>query len=452
MSRKMKIGLIILAIILAAGFAVYYGLSLQAQVGGKKLKIIEVPHEEAKKYIKLIYTSKHNETASEALYNIDKLDGKVDEPHIVVRYPKISEDGLVAKELELVFIDRGDKVIKSVMYINTPYLDKMNVWFSRNRKIAIVLRAEGGSGYWYAYDQKGNLLWKQEGTGTEDVIYPGFISPDGMYLVLTSFMPMEYLPGDISKEAGAQVAVFDKHLKTIASHKIDGYQRFSNAVFSSSGNYFAVVGERKLYIKADAFVFDRKGKLVSKFRINPGRIEGLSDDGYVFTQWDEIYPRYERKGEVVFDFKGEKVWSEKRGMGLLTDGKRNYYQYSSSAPQGKRIIDAVTREEILFIDKEPQSFHFADVFSPFVYSIKKPILFKLMDVKKVSQGSQVAFGRAYLLVKDDEGLLIRLEDIFPKGIEGNPLYLFDGKIWGDDCGGEEEIRGRRNCVEIKLNE
>jgi len=458
MLRKITIALVGLVVIIAVGGGVWYLTSRQPQVVSKGIKITEVPPQEARRYIKLIYKSKTPETASEALYNIDKLDGKVDEPHIVVRYPKIKwlnkEAGMgVAEKVELIFIDRGDKVLKRVKYTN-PGLGKMNVWFSKNRKIAIVLLTKEEGFYWYAYDQKGNLLWKHEGTGTLNVIYPQRISPDGEYIVITDNRPIEYpspgeimkfFPGDISKEVGKQVVIVDKRLKLVRSHKIDGYERFGDAIFSPSGNYFAILGFKSNEADNELFLFDRKGKLVSKFKIGKYNIEGISDDSYVFVGY--MAPR-----KFVYSFNGKRIWSENKGMALISDGKKYYYQYS--APDGEKIIDAITRKEILFINRESLGHQFVNIYFPYVYSSEKPILFWLMG-KKVSEN-------AYLLVNNNDGLLIKYKDIYTKGTRVASFYVFNDKFWGNTSLSEdnnllnnpieESELDEYSCIEVNLSE
>ena len=460
MSRRTLIILFVAIIISAVGFGVHF-ISNHLEVASKKIKIIEVPPEEAKKYIRLIYESKGGETGSESLYNIDKLDGKVDEPHIVVRYPKIQEvfhmDSKVeiAKELELIFIGKGDKALKTVKYVNTPYMGKMNVWFSKNRKIAIVLQMRRDGAYWYAYDQEGNLLWEQEGAGMENSLYPYYFSPDGEYIVMTDGYNMASFPDDISKETGNQVVIFDKHLKTKIAHKIEGYKHFGGVTYSPLGNYFVVGGIRKEGNKIDRFIFNRNGNLISKFKIGEGYIKGVSDDGYIFMEW-ETEPK-----TFAYSFNGKKIWHENRGMKLLTDGKRFYYQWSSSSPHGEIIIDAITRKEVLFIDGEESGFRFINLFFPLAYSKGKPVLFQLKAQKLVQNGqAEVDLGEVYLLIKDNTGLLIKFQDIFPEDVRGvyYSFCLVNGKLWGDkdtralSSSPEENPYSGSNCVEVILGE
>jgi len=172
MSKKVIVASIILALILAAGFGIYYLLGYS-----QKTTIQEIEIKESKEPLaKLVYVGT-NETLSEALYHLDLQDGKLDEPHIVHRILEYSPDGMIYKQ-SLLFISLNGKIKREEIFIKN-FQGNTSITLSKNGRYALVhdyiQEEDAGIEKNKYYDIEGKLLWD---AGGGDIM-----SPDGEYLI-----------------------------------------------------------------------------------------------------------------------------------------------------------------------------------------------------------------------------------------------------------------------------
>ncbi|MFA6169140.1 MAG: hypothetical protein WCW67_08260 [Candidatus Margulisiibacteriota bacterium] len=148
------------------------GLSIAA---AKKVEVKTLhldTSEAARKLAPQLIYSGTNETISQALYNVDMLDGKIDEPHIVHKH--IDNNHHI-----LTFIGKNGEV-KRVLTLSDEAC-KIDISIARNQRYAMVVgeyRERDFSQTTRYYDFEGNLLWEKKHAYT---CY--YVSPDGNFII-----------------------------------------------------------------------------------------------------------------------------------------------------------------------------------------------------------------------------------------------------------------------------
>ena len=243
--------------------------------------------------LKWIYTGT-NKTISEALYDIDKLDGKVGAQHITVKYiPSDKPNFEGPRAIEVRFIDKGDNLYKKVTYnANLGYQGYMKVAadLTVNGQYIIIYKETPKGTYEYYYNYKGDLLWK---TDKAFINYTN-ISPDGEYFVIVSKDFTNY-PNELNKTKDNSMLILNKWFKVTAKYDLSKYISDEAelgdwaTVFSPSGNYFSIQMPNKMGDKLISFswlVFNRKGELATIQELPANsRIVGISDGGHLYTQY-----------------------------------------------------------------------------------------------------------------------------------------------------------------------
>jgi len=225
---------------------------------------------------KLIYIGT-NETISEALYHLDLLDEKLDEPHIVLSILEHYQTGEIKKTL-VKFIGKDNKVRKQ-LYLGDEgafstdfnyFLDYH--YFTKNDIQSLVVTH---------YDINGNIIFKDDS-------FEGFdLSPDNTFMV-----------SDDGGHGPAAIGISGK-IRTLKSNgellSTYNYRKELNGdkfvlestKFSNNSKFFLLtfgIGGSDFSIYDHFFIlFNKNGAEISKFRINNFRILpdeiSISNDG-----------------------------------------------------------------------------------------------------------------------------------------------------------------------------
>jgi len=280
MSKKIIIASIVLTLIMFVGSGVWFVISRRPQGTSQRLAALNHEQEAKEPVTKLAYIGT-NETLSEAQYNLDLQDGKLDEPHIVHKILEMDPKSEISdiKRQALLFIGKDGKMKKEEIFESKP--SKVDIYITQNGKYAMVLSNFTSTGITYRYyDIKGDLLWMKENTQNSYKI-----SPDGGTVI-------EKVYDQEKKQYFYNL--LDSKNKLIKERffaiELSGYYPEEEVLFSPNAIYFALrysnVGNKSLFM-----LFDKNGNILYSRRITGFVIENqedkLSDEGnYRYVGYD----------------------------------------------------------------------------------------------------------------------------------------------------------------------
>jgi|GEM_PF-3314584 len=248
MSRKIMVGLVVLALILAAGMGIYYLVNFQFQA----VDANELKEPSSSPFINLVYVGT-NETLSEALYNLDKQDGKLDKSHIVHKF--INDNKHILR-----FIDKGNKLRKELRLEDAN--SKIDVYITQNGRYAMVqsdFNERDFSRTTQYYDINGNLIWEKKNSPT---YY--YVSPNGELILEVPGWDYQVI------HLARQYALLNPKGKVIKEFevKMDGVNFGEPLIEFSNNNKYLLMAFNIDYVgggKNRIILFDEKGdKLLDK--------------------------------------------------------------------------------------------------------------------------------------------------------------------------------------------
>ena len=349
MHRKTIIASIGLALILVACAVVWYLTSRQSPVASPEPSAISRPSAEAlakadepsakeEPRAKLVYVGT-NETLSEALYNLDLQDGKLDHPYVVHRILWKDPESAFSKE-QLTFIGKNGRIIRERIFESRK--SKMDINIDSSGKHATVKYDYGRMGDVWSkdyYDVDGELLFSKKNTD-----YDYFIMKDGKTYERIRFLYMD--------EIAPEIALANQRGEEIGKYQIDkeGNKWLYYGGSDDSGNGEYIVYNLKYGQKINRlYCFNKNLDLIFKKAINgyDVLIIGVTNDGksVVFVSSAErgaetvILDKYAKEMPAIRGYRAEVISSDQKEIILSSiDGAK--IMILNMADFKQTIIDA----------------------------------------------------------------------------------------------------------------
>lgn len=312
MLKKVLIGL---TVVLAAGGGVWYMTSPASQIAGQRLSALSERRERAgsqekEPIAKLVYVGT-NETLSEALYNLDRQDGKLERPYIVHKVLGSTPD-LGDNRHSLTFIGKDGKVKEEEILESNK--SKIDVYITPKGYHALVYRDYDGWALVTAqyYDINGNLLWEKKDSFNSYAFFP-----DGDLLI----EDVSHKDGRDYNLINAKGELVKKDFYSIEYSRIHPDYSGATKMFSPNGQYFSLQYDDGNNKVTNVLVFNRSGKLLyrkDQKEFTPESGAYLSDSGhYYLLGYEPYYSPYKHQIFFVFDGEGREIYkraqeSEKR--------------------------------------------------------------------------------------------------------------------------------------------
>lgn len=337
------VAIAILIIAMVFGFYIIRGNGLSGEKNSSN-------DSEKEPLAKLVYTGT-NETLSEALYNLDLQDGKLERPYIVHKILRRPDPMTAFSKEKLMFIGKDGKVNKERIFESK--ISKMDITLIHDGRYAKVKYDYGGMGDVWSidyYDIDGNLVFRKERTDDDYILLP-----NAKTLIRIKHLYMD--------EIEHKIYFVDRRDKIISEYEINtegnkylylrrislskdrkyflfnlfyhDEKKLKSLSFKKDGSSHLPKGWQSKVVKSRLLLFDEKGNLIYKNQMDGYEIfgEALTNSGkVVFSRRDAdplknyvqtiILDKNANELVVIDGYRGAVLSSEQKIMALKSDDNR----------------------------------------------------------------------------------------------------------------------------------